>query len=452
MPARTYPSHAWRSLSDRPRQPETSRSRLALKTLSMAGSLLLLVLVGQVSSAADWLQFRGPGGAGVAASAAPTEWGTGDNVIWQTPLPGPGTSSPILVGDRIYLTCYSGYGLDPNRPGEMEQLTRHLVQLDRKTGEIQRTQRFQPQLPESAYAGGNDSRHGYSSSTPVSDGERLYLFFGKSGVFCTDLDGGEIWHANVGTKTRGWGSSNSPVLYRNLLIVNASVESGRLIALDKLSGREVWSTGGMRSSWSTPALVELENGETELVVSVQKWVLGLDPATGEELWRCEGIPTYVCPSVISEGGVAYITGGRGTQYTLAVRAGGRGDVTDTHLLWRVNKGSNVSSPVVVDGHVFVIRDRGGVAYCFDAETGRIQYEQRLPGQSGTFYASATAAGGNVYYTSQHDGTFVVAANPDFALVARNEFEEDARSNASLVVDEGQLLLRNDQFLYCIGAR
>ena len=430
------------------------KTRLESSMCRRLSVTLFAALCSQIAYAADWTQFRGPGGRGVSdEAAAPTSWSDQQNVIWRTELPGLGTSSPIVLGQRIYLTCYSGYGRYVADPGEMRDLVRHVICLDRSDGEVLWKKPFAPRLPESEYSGGTRAKHGYSSSTATTDGERLYVFFGKSGVYCLDLEGNELWHTRVGDRTAGWGSSNSPVLHENLLIINASVESRSLVALNKRTGELVWEQDGISRSWNTPALVSLPGGKTELVVSIQGSLLAFDPGTGDELWRCEGIPTYVCPSVISHEGVVYASGGRGTQYTLAVRAGGRGNVTQTHQLWRVAKGSNVSSPVYHDGHVYVMNDSRGIAYCFDAASGELVYGERLQPRPGLIYSSPTRAGNNIYFVSQHAGTFVLAADPDFKLVAHNVFDDDdSRSNACPVVHDGQLLLRNDRYLYCIGRR
>src|SRR5579864_2551119 len=165
-----------------------------------------------LSLGADWAQFRGPHGLGTSPEKGlPVEWSSDKNIVWRTPLPGAGGSCPITVGKRIYLTCYSGYGADPAKVGKMEDLKRHLVCLDRASGKILWTKEFKPLLPEHGYKG-EGSYHGYSSSTPASDGQRLYVFFGKSGVYCFDLDGKEQWHVSVGTKIDGWGSGTSPLL------------------------------------------------------------------------------------------------------------------------------------------------------------------------------------------------------------------------------------------------
>jgi len=312
------------------------------------------------------------------------EWSSQKNIVWRTRLPGPGSSSPVTLGRRIFLTCYSGYALAPKDPGKMEDLRRHVLCADRNSGKILWAKEFQPLLPEHKYAG-EGAYHGYSSSTPTTDGERLYVFFGKSGVFCFDLDGKQLWHTLVGKNIHGWGSGTSPLLYKNLLIVNASVESGAMVALDKMTGKEVWRTPGVRSAWNTPVLVTVPAGELELVVSVQDRLLALNPDTGKELWNAEGVHRYVCPSVVAHDGVVYAIGGGHT--SLAVRAGGRGEVTQTHGLWRVKKGSNVSSPVYHEGHIYWASDNGGLVNCQEAATGKFVYQQRLNPTSGLIYAS-----------------------------------------------------------------
>jgi hypothetical protein len=280
--------------------------------------IVTVLLLARPLPGADWTEFRGPGGRATSeATGLPAKWTEVENIVWRTKLPGPGTSSPITLGDRIYVTSYSGYGLAPNE-GDMNDLRRHVVCVDRTSGKILWDRQFEPRLPESKYSGGNSSRHGYSSSTPTTDGERLYVFFGKSGVYCLDLDGKEVWNTTVGSDTHGWGSSNSPVLFEDLVIVNASVESQSLVALNKRSGEEVWRTEGIRRSWNTPVLVDVPGGQTELVVSETENVLGLDPRTGEELWRVTGFDGYVCPSVVAHDGIVYVVRGS----SLAIRAGG----------------------------------------------------------------------------------------------------------------------------------
>jgi outer membrane protein assembly factor BamB len=404
--------------------------------------------------AVDWMQFRGPGGCACSdETGLPTKWSETENIAWKTKLPGLGTSSPITVGDSIFLTCYSGYGESHEDPGDQKDLMRHVVCLDRKSGTIRWSKEVKPQLPESQYRAGNDGWHGYASSTPASDGERIYVFFGRSGVFCFDLAGKQLWQADVGSRTTGWGSATSPVVYKNVVIANASVESGALVGINKMTGKEQWRASGTGGAWNSPILVEAPGGRTEVVLSLPSRrgggkLTAYDPETGKELWNCEGIPDgYVCPSVTSHDGIVYAIGGR-KNTAVAVKAGGSGQVKP---LWTAGAGSNVCSPVYHDGHVYWLHDSRGIAYCLDAKTGKQVYAERVP-KAGRTYASGIVADGKLYYVSQTGATFVVAAKPKFELLATNRFEDDARTNASPVVDDGRLLIRSDKYLYCIGPK
>lgn len=405
------------------------------------GLAWLAALLVQRVPAADWPQFRGPGGQGVARETTlPLNWSERENVVWKTELPGSGASSPIAVGDRIYVTCYSGYGV-PGAGGSLEDLLLHVVCVNRADGAIVWDKQVKPRLPESERV----RDHGYAGPTPVTDGRAIYVFFGKTGVLKFDLEGNQLWHTPVGDGLNGWGCGTSPVLYQNLVIVNASVESSSLVALDKQSGQEVWRAGGIRSSWNTPHLVDVD-GRQELVVSVRGKILGFDPASGKELWNCEGIQDYVCPSIVSQAGVIYALGGRQSR-AIAVRAGGSGDVTATHRLWEARAGANVCSPVVHEGHLYWVSDRNKTAYCLRLEDGEIVYAERFPEQP---YASALLAAGKLYVVTRWGGTFVLAAGPKYEQLAHNQLDDTSTFNASPIATDGQLLLRSEKYLYCIG--
>jgi outer membrane protein assembly factor BamB len=402
-----------------------------------------------IAGAGEWMQFRGPGGLGISDEKnLPVSWSAGENIAWQADLPGPGASSPIVVKGRVYVTCYSGYGIEVGQ-GEQKELRRHLLCFDRPTGKPLWTKTFEPKLPEHEYQG-EGAYHGYAASTPVSDGERLYVFFGKSGVFCFDLDGSEKWRAEVGEGTSGWGSGTSPVLFGKLLIVNASVESGSLVALDKSTGEQVWKAEGINSAWNTPVLTG-PPARRELIVSTEGRLKSFDPQTGQPLWDADGIHRYVCPSVVTAEGVVFAIGGGHT--SLAVRLGGSGDVTESHGLWRQTKGSNVGSPVYHNGHLYWASDGGGLVCCQNAETGKFVFQERLEPRPGNIWSSPVLADGKLYIVSQRDGTFVVAAQPKFELLAHNKFaDDDSRTNASPAAHDGQILMRTDKRLYCIGKR
>jgi outer membrane protein assembly factor BamB len=406
--------------------------------------MFVVGLLAQSALADDWPQFRGPGGQGVSqAKNLPVTWSETENLIWKTAMPGSGSSSPIALGGKLYVTCYSGYGLDQGN-GEMEDLAFHLVCVDGRSGRIIWDKKIKPVLPESKSV----RDHGYAAQTPATDGKHLYVFFGKSGVFKFDLNGEQIWQTSVGTKVHGWGSGTSPVLYKNLVIVNASVESGSLVAIDKEGGKEVWRAKGMDSSWNTPHLVETADGRQELAVTVKKWVLGFDPATGRELWRCEAIPDYICPSIVSHEGVVYASGARRSQM-VAIRSGGRGDVTNTHKLWQADVGANVPSPVVHDGHLYWVSDRNKTAYCLDLEDGAIKYSEGVRDQP---YASTLLADGKLYVVTRYGGTLVLAARPQFRQLAHNKLADKTVFNASPITCGGNLILRSNKNLYCFGLK
>ena len=209
---------------------------------------------------ADWSRFRGSNGAGTAATAAlPVTWSDTSNIRWKRELPGPGSSSPIVVGKHVFVTCYTGYGTDQEKPGRADDLKRHLICFERGSGQTVWSQSIDGVLPEDDFKG-FIVQHGYASHTPVSDGERVYAFLGKSGVIAFDLDGNRLWQTTVGTESgsHGWGSGASPILHENLVIVNASEESQSLYALDKRTGSQVWraQAAGLANSWSTPVLAE----------------------------------------------------------------------------------------------------------------------------------------------------------------------------------------------------
>jgi outer membrane protein assembly factor BamB len=269
-------------------------------------TLLFFAVPGTVLCS-DWGQFRGPTGQGTChETAVPVQWSAADNISWKVKLPGAGASSPIILGKRIYITCYSGYGIHAKEPGKQEDLRRHVLCLDRADGKIIWSRQFEAILPEHKYAG-EGAYQGYAASTPITDGEKLYVFFGKSGVFCFDLDGNQRWHVLVGKGINGWGSGASPMIYKDLLIVNASVEAGALIALDKATGKEVWRAPNVGSAWGTPVLVTNPEKKQELVLSMQGRVAGFDPDTGKELWSAAGHKGYVVPSVVVHDGIVYTT-------------------------------------------------------------------------------------------------------------------------------------------------
>jgi outer membrane protein assembly factor BamB len=421
----------------------------------MYRQVVLAALCTVLFAGADWTRFRGPEGSGVAVDTGlPTTWSAGENVVWKTALPGFGSSSPITLGDKIFLTCYTGYGLDQEQPGQQQQLMLHVLCLDRGTGKIVWQKSHEPKLPETEYAGTRTSLHGYASATAVTDGEAVYFFFGKTGVFKYSLDGELVWKASVGTEldSHRWGSGASLMLHGDLVIVNASCESKSIRALKKEDGSEQWCVDGIVDSWSTPLVVQTPEGGEELVVVERFKVLGLNPTTGEQLWLCNKDSDYVCPSVIAHKGIVYIINSRFKAALLAIRTGGRGDVTDSHVLWTKKRWTTrVCTPVYHEGHLYAI-DQAGYASCVNTNSGEEVYRERLDisGDGDKIYASIVAADGKFYGVTRLDGTVVLALKPEFKLLAQNRLGDETVFNATPAISNGQLLLRSDKALYCIG--
>jgi len=420
---------------------------------------VVMVLTGLMASGvfgSDWMQFRGSGGRGVSdEEGLPVRWSEGENLKWKRPLPGPGSSSPIVVGDRVFVTCYSGYGVDSDNPGEMSGLRRHLICLNVKSGDLLWEKVVPAEVAEDSYRG-YIREHGYASSTPVTDGEGVYVFFGKTGVLGFDMEGEQLWQTSVGTSSsnRRWGSAASPILHENLVIVNASEEGRKLVALEKATGKEVWKVEADKSelSYSTPTMVEPANGRKEVVLAVPWEVWAFDPESGATIWYAgTELGGNISPSPIVADGVAYVFGGFPRTRGTAIRVGGKDDVTDTHVLWTTDSASYVPSPVFLDGRLYWVSDRG-IAYCMEAKTAKVVYEERLPAKGGgkPVYASAVLADGRLYVVSRRSGTFVLAAKPEFEQLALNQFgSDDSDFNGSPAISDGRILLRSNRFVYCI---
>ncbi len=409
--------------------------------------------------AADWMRFRGPNGSGIAADAkTATTWNDSQNVRWKTELPGPGTSSPIVVGERIFVTCYSGYG--DGGSGGIQQLQRHLVCVNRADGKIAWSAAVPAVQPEDSFSGFL-TEHGYASHTPVSDGEHVYVFFGKSGAAAFDLAGRKLWQTGLGTASNGknWGSAGSPILYRDFVIINASEEGRALVALEKKTGKIAWKAEGaaLGYSFGTPVLVERE-GRTELVFALPGEVWGLNPDTGKLRWFAEtGLPGNIAPSVIAGDSMVFVCGGFPRTGALAVRTGGKGEVTQTHIAWTSSTSTYVPTPVLHEGRLYFVSD-AGFATCLDAKPGSAIFKERLPGASATgrggkpFYASPVLAGGALYAVSRQNGTFVFEARPEFKLIAQNKLAGgDSQFNATPAIADRQIFLRSNRALYCIEA-
>jgi outer membrane protein assembly factor BamB len=441
---------------------------------------------------ADWPGFRGPSGAGVGdGKDIPAEWNK-DNFLWKIKLPGAGASSPIVVGDKVFVTCYANYGAKltkgmkggfggfgkggkkgEDQGGDQKELRFVVACFDVKKGDLAWKKEIEPKLPEVVFSG-MIREHGYASSTPVTDGQNIYVFFGKSGVLAFDLKGNQLWHKSVGTSTDNWGSGSSLALANKTLIVNASMESGALVGLDKKTGEEVWRKKGVGRTWASPAVVNLEGGKQEVVFSAPGKIMGLDPDKGTELWTCQGIGAggggggkggkggfgggfggggnYTCSTPAVKGDVVYVMGGGnpGVAPTLiAVKAGGKGDVTSTHVLWKEKAGAAICSPVVDNGLIFWVN---GAITCRSADKGEKMFQESLY-EGRNEYTSAVAADGKIFALTRFDGLYVLAAGKEFKQLAHNSFEGDSSIfNSTPAISGGRLYIRSNEYLYCVGKK
>lgn len=395
----------------------------------------------------EWPQFRGRDFSSSVPDAFRLDWDIDQGIQWKAELPGRGASTPIVVGDRVFVTSFDGFGLTVEEAGDYRSLRHHVLCFDKNSGkpiwhrEITGTSLLQKMNPELV-------RHGFASSTPVSDGQNLYVFFGVTGAFAFDLNGEFLWQRNLGLETHYFGSSASPVLYRDLLIVNASIESDTVYALDKNTGACVWQIPNVRECWSTPVIGKNSEGNDELVISSKNKVAGYDPETGSLLWNAKGIQDYVVSIPIIVDGICYLTGGK-TKQTMAVRLGGLGDVTESHVLWEIGKiGSNVSSPVYHDGLLFIFHD-SGVIQILDAKTGKLLKRQRTATRERPF-ASPLLAGEYLYMPFQDAGISVFRADESAEEVAVNECGDGLPLMASVTPSGDRFFYRTDRYLYCVA--
>ena len=396
-----------------------------------------------------WTRFRDIDSAATSPySNAPLKWSDDRNIVWQTNTPGRGASSPIIWKDRVFLTSYTGYSVESNGDGNKSELKHHVICLDRHTGKQLWNRSIQ--ASDATQLMNNElMEHGYASSTPATDGQYVYAFFGPSGVFAFDLDGNLKWRANVGYKTHHFGSSASPIVFQNLVIVNASIESDTTFAFNKTTGEAVWKIEDVDFSFSTPVIARLDRRNFEMIINHKNFARGFNPLTGEELWRCKGIEDYVVPTPVVNNGIVYCSGGK-QRKIFAIKLGGRGDVTETHKLWEHPLAANVSSAIFHNGHIYVV-NTGRRLECINAENGELVKQVRS-GADQQVYASPTLVGENMLIPTTDQGVLVFKATPELEHLHTNQFENfNNNFKASVVCSGHDLIIRNDQTVFCIGS-
>ncbi len=440
---------------------------------------MLAVLVGCAGSAplrtaaadANWPQFRGPGAAGASANAnLPDKWSDTENVAWKTDLPGRSWSSPVVWGDRVFVTAVvsAGQSEAPKKglymggerpePSKAEHQWKILC-LDLATGKV----RWEKTVHQGAPQMPIHLKNSYGAETPVTDGERVYALFGNVGVFALNLDGGEAWSKRLEPRKMrlGWGTAASPALHAGrLFFVQDNEDQAEVFALEAKTGKELWRVNrDEKSNWATPFI--WENGQrVELVASGSRAVRAYD-LDGKLLWSLRGMSSITIPTPCAGDGLLYISSGYvgdKTRPLYALRPGASGDITlkqgetgNEFIAWSNPVGGPYNpSPLYNDGRVYVLYDRGLVS-CFNAKTGLALYErQRLP-DGVAFTASPWAARSRIFCLNENGVCYVLSAGDKFELLHTNALAEDDMCMATPALAEDRLLIRSASRLYCIRA-
>ncbi len=427
---------------------------------------LLLALAPQ--DPAHWPHWRGPEANGVARTAAPTAWSADENVRWKVELPGRGMSSPVIWDDKLFITTAVSTDTDePEPPPEdsgddrrggrggasPSEQSFEVHCLERSSGKTLWREVARVATPHEGY---HRTYGSWASASPVTDGERLYVSFGSQGLYAYALDGKQLWSADPGTRLEmrnGFGEGLAPVLAGDALVQVFDHEgTDCILALDRKTGKELWrKSRDEPSTWATP-LVTDAGGRLEVVTGGTNRVRSYSPANGELLWECGGLGLNAIPALLrSEDRVLAMSGFRNPRI-LAIRLGGKGDLTDSEaVVWSSTKGcAYTASPVLCDGLYYTVSDRGLVS-CFDAESGEALYlEERLP--RGSAVKSSPVAAGEVLYVPTEEGdVHLVRLGPEYQVAGTNSLPEQVFV-ASPAVAEGALYLRSLTHLFCIAAK
>jgi len=435
----------------------------------MRALLVVLIFTASAFSSDQWPQFRGPQSTGVADEPdVPDTWSTTRNVVWKTEIPGSGWSSPVVWGDRIFLTSVistvspeapkKGLYFGGNRENIPTDEHRWMVYaVDWKTGKIIWEREVHRGVPASSH----HLKNTYASETPVTDGERVYAYFGNLGLFVFDMEGKPVWSQPWGPfRTRyGWGTASSPVLYKDrVYVVNDNDDQSFLAVLDKRTGKQIWRVArDEASNWSTPYIWENDR-RTEIITSGTRKVRAYD-LDSKLLWELGGMSSIVIPTPFSQHGLLFLASGYvGDQVrpVYAVKAGARGDISlkegessNEFIAWYQRQaGPYNPSPLVYGDYYYTLLDRG-IFTCHDARTGREIYgKQRIDPEASAFTASPWAANGKIFALSEDGDTFVIQAGTEFKVLGKNPLDEMCMATPAIA--RGSLIIRTATKLYRIG--
>jgi outer membrane protein assembly factor BamB len=448
---------------------------------------VLWVLASITVSGQNWPSFRGPNASGVgdgrptsadagaaATPGTPAAWNlaTGENVLWKTPVPGLAVSSPIVWGDRVFVS--TAVGSDPQASirtglfGDVQpsaDLSKHswrLFALDKRSGKVVWERVAYEGIPKTK----RHPKSSQASPTPVTDGQRVIVSFGSQGLYAYDFDGKLLWKRDLGVLNAGWfydpdyewGFGSSPIIWKNLVIVQCDIQKSSFVAaFDVATGRPVWRTEREEiPSWSTPAIFEA-NGRVELVTQATKFTRGYDPSNGKELWRLSGNSEITIPTPIVGPGVVIVANGYApVQPIYAIKPGAAGDITlkagqtqNDSIAWSTNRGGPyIPTPLIYGDHLYVLAING-ILTAYDVRTGQRGYQERV-GMGGSFSASPVAANGQLYLASEDGDIFVVKAGPKYELLATNSVGEVVM--ATPAISDGIVIVRGLRNVFAIGRK
>jgi outer membrane protein assembly factor BamB len=434
--------------------------------------VFLSFLLAQPLRSEPWPHWRGPLGTGVSPETAlPTEWGAAKNIAWQTPLRGLGVSSPIVWGDRVFVTYQIGasrlrpgnhptlvQGGDAEAAGERplggsrsasadEKIMLVVAALDRRGGKLL----WEHEVPAEGELPDVHQKQNLATPSPVTDGERVYAWFSNGQLVVVGVDGKPAWSRHIGIDYSAfrisWGHASSPTLHEDrLLLLCYHSEASYLLALDKQTGKELWRTnrGKGVTSYSTPIIVDSPQGP-EIIVNSSEGLEAYYPGTGERLWQIDGPNRFPIPVAVHDQGMLYTSRGYRSGPYMAIRAGGRGDVSKSHVAWYTETGAPYVSSLVHYNGLLYMANGMGIVTCVDAKTGERLWQERL---GGIYTASPVAADGKIYLFSENGSSLVLRAGRTPEVLARNSLDE--QFIASPAISQGQILVRSSRSLIAIG--
>jgi outer membrane protein assembly factor BamB len=411
------------------------RLLLALAALAAASAQTVRMIEVEGEARKYWPQWRGPTGQGIVESKGYLDsWSDTENVLWKVQVPGRGHSSPIVWKDRLFLTTAH----DGTR--------RALLCFSRQDGKLLwEAAAPEPQTVERVYR-----KNSHATATPATDGERVYALFGNSGLAAVDFSGKRVWHYSFGATSNYHGPGGSPLLYKDRVIFYQDQRSDSFVAaVHAKTGKLLWKTPRQETvGWGTPIAIRAGSRD-EVIVSGQNAVRAYDPDTGKELWMARGNTMEVTPTPAVGHGLVFCSSGRAGP-TLAIRPGGSGDVTDTHIAWQTPRGSPfIPSPLVYGDHLYLVNDMTSIATCLDARTGKTVWQGRLGAEAReSFSASPLAVDGKIFVTNDQGETFVLAPGREFRLLRVNRLNEQTLATPALV--DGKWYFRTAGDLWAIG--